>query len=67
MFSSVPPVLTWSILPATPKTAVGPRRSAPCTGLMPSDTDGPRGGRRAWPRQTSPKYTWQVVGSISTR
>ena len=41
MLSSVPPVLTWSILPAERSTAVGPLRSAPWTGEMPSD--------RGWP------------------
>ena len=41
MFSSAPPVFKWSILAADLKTAVGPSRSAPWTGEMPSDTGSP--------------------------
>ena len=36
--SSVPPDLTWSILPSDLTTAVGPWRSAPWLGLVPSDS-----------------------------
>ena len=41
MFKSAPPVFKWSILAADLKTAVGPARSAPCTGEMPSDSGRP--------------------------
>ena len=41
--SSVPPLRAWSMRAADLMTAVGPRRSAPCTGEMPSDT-----GTHAW-------------------
>ena len=37
-FSSVPPLRAWSIRAADWMTAVGPFRSAPCAGEMPSDT-----------------------------
>ena len=42
MLRSVPPVLTWSIFAAERKTAVGPRRSAPWTGEIPSERGLPR-------------------------
>ena len=39
--SSVPPVRTWSILATDLSTAVGPLRSAPWTGEMPSESGVP--------------------------
>ena len=41
MFNSAPPVLSWSILAAERTTAVGPWRSAPWTGEMPSESGRP--------------------------
>ena len=42
-------------------TAVGPCRSVPCTGEMPSDT-GMKACRPSGVAPTfDPKYTWQVV------
>ena len=41
MLSSVPPVRRWSIFAAERTTAVGPLRSAPCTGEIPSESGFP--------------------------
>ena len=41
MLSSVPPDLIWSILASDWITAVGPLRSAPCAGEVPSDSGMP--------------------------
>ena len=67
MLSNVPPVLRWSIFAADRSTAVGPRRSDPCTGEIPSDRGLPAFLPSGVAPVTDPKYTWQVVGSICTR
>ena len=60
-FSSVPPVRAWSIFAADLMTAVGPRRSAPCTGEMPSESGSQALRPSGVAPVTEPKYTWQVV------
>ncbi len=57
----------WSILAADRATAVGPWRSAPCTGEMPSETGSVARRPSGVAPVTVPKYTWQVVGSIWMR
>ncbi len=67
ILSRVPPVLMWSILAADANTAVGPRLSAPCTGEIPSERGMPARRPSGVAPHTEPKYTWHVVGSISSR
>ena len=46
---------TWSIFAAERTTAVGPRRSAPCTGEMPSESGSPARRPSAVAPVTEPK------------
>ncbi len=64
MFSSVPPVRMWSIFAAEFITAVGPLRSAPCTGEMPSLSGRPGAATVGRGAHHLAEVHVQVVGSM---